>query len=134
MDTSPGKKNRDLSIGKRLEGWPLPLHPSIRKTCFLPCTLVFCSVNNPLRGLQEILRVLKPGGQFLLVEHVRAQGRFTAFAQDLLTPFTRLFLGNCHWNRRTEQTVYEAGFQEVKFERRVLVGGLLPVLILVARR
>ena len=98
------------------------------------CTLVFCSVNDPLRGLQEILRVLKPGGQLLMVEHVRAQGQITAFAQDLLTPFTRLFAGNCHWNRRTEQTVHEAGFQEVKLERRILVGGLLPMVVLQARR
>ena len=98
------------------------------------CTLVFCSVNDPLRGLQEIRRVLKPGGQLLMVEHVRAQGRVIAFVQKLLTPFTRFFLGNCHWNRRTEQTVQEAGFQEVKFERRVLSGGLLPMVLLLARR
>ena len=98
------------------------------------CTLVFCSVHDPLRGLQEILRVLKPGGQLLMVEHVRAQGHVTAFAQDLLTPFTRLFAGNCHWNRRTEQIVHEAGFQGVEFERRVPVGGLLPIVMLQARR
>jgi ubiquinone/menaquinone biosynthesis C-methylase UbiE len=98
------------------------------------CTLVFCSVNAPLLGLQEILRVLKPGGQLLMAEHVRAQGRVTAFTQDLLTPFTKLFLGNCHWNRRTEQTVQDAGFQEVKCERRMPVGGLLPVVMLQAKR
>ncbi len=98
------------------------------------CTLVFCSVNAPLRGLQEIRRVLKPGGQLLMVEHVRAQGRVNAFAQDLLTPFTKLFAGNCHWNRSTEQTVHEAGFQGVKLEQRVVVGGLVPLVILLARR
>lgn len=98
------------------------------------CTLVFCSVNDPLRGLQEIRRVLKSGGQLLMVEHVRAQGRVIAFIQDLLTPFTRLFLGNCHWNRSTEQTVYKAGFQEVEFERRMLAGRLVPLVVLRAKR
>lgn len=98
------------------------------------CTLVFCSVNDPLRGLQEILRVLKPGGQLLMIEHVRAQGRVTAFVQDLITPFTRLFAGNCHWNRCTEEIVGEAGFQDVKYERRILAGELLPIVILQARR
>src|SRR5579859_1026917 len=33
-------------------------------------TLVFCSVGDPLRGLSEVRRVLKPGSPLLMVEHV----------------------------------------------------------------
>src|SRR5437660_6860699 len=32
----------------------------------------FCSVPNPITGLQELHRVLKPGGQILMLEHVRS--------------------------------------------------------------
>ncbi len=47
-------------------------------------TLVFCSVGEPMLGLREIWRVLKPGGMLLLVEHVRAQGKVAAWVQDAL--------------------------------------------------
>lgn len=97
------------------------------------CTLVFCSVNNPLRGLQEMRRVLKPGGQLLMIEHIRAQKRTLALLQDLITPLTRLLLGNCHWNRSTVQTVQEAGFQDLQLEQLTPVGNLMPLVILRGR-
>lgn len=97
------------------------------------CTLVFCSVNDPLRGLQEMRRVLKPGSQLLMIEHVRAQKRMLALLQDLITPLARLLLGNCHWNRSTVQTVQEAGFQDIQLEYLTPVGELMPLVIILAR-
>ena len=67
-----------------------------------------------------------------MVEHVRAQSRVLAFVQDLLTPINRLIAGNCHWNRNTERTVAEAGF-EIEY-RRDLGGVLVPMVMLRAIR
>lgn len=96
------------------------------------CTLVFCSVTGPLRGLQEIRRVLKPGGLLLMVEHVRARGRIAATLQNIITPINKHLAGNCHWNRDTERTVNEAGFEVI--ERRDLGGVVVPMVLLKARK
>lgn len=95
-------------------------------------TLVFCSVGDPLRGLQELRRVLKPGGTLLLLEHVRARSRFAASLQDLIVPLTTRFAGNCHWNRNTGQAVLAAGFEV--YEQRSSRVWLLPMLLLQATR
>jgi ubiquinone/menaquinone biosynthesis C-methylase UbiE len=95
-------------------------------------TLVFCSVTDPLRGLSEIRRVLKPGGTLLLIEHVRAQGAFTRRLQDIITPVTKRVAGNCHWNRDTQRSVIDSGFQVE--DRRDIRGVLQPVIMLKARR
>jgi ubiquinone/menaquinone biosynthesis C-methylase UbiE len=95
-------------------------------------TLVFCSVQHPERGLREIWRVLKPGGTLLLLEHVRAQGRITAWVQDALVPLSTRCMGHCHWNRDTLGTVLHTGFQTTQV--RQLSGGLQPMLLISARR
>jgi ubiquinone/menaquinone biosynthesis C-methylase UbiE len=94
--------------------------------------LVFCSVRDPERGLREIWRVLKPGGTLLLLEHVRAHGSITVWVQDALVPVTTRCMGNCHWNRDTQQAVLETGFQATQV--RQLSGGLQPMLSLSAIR
>src|SRR5947209_6249220 len=95
-------------------------------------TLVFCSVEDPAQGLQEIKRVLKPQGTLFLFEHVRSASAWVGRLQDALVPLTTRLFGNCHWNRDTAQTVQEAGFA-ITHVRRVK-GGLDPHIILQALR
>ena len=93
-------------------------------------TLVFCSVEDPAQGMQEIKRVLKPQGTLFVFEHVRSQSALVARLQDALVPVTTRLFGNCHWNRDTTRTLQEAGF-EITHVRR-LKGGLDPHIVLQA--
>lgn len=73
-------------------------------------TLTLCTVKEPMAALAEIRRVLAPGGQLLLIEHVRSEDPRTARLQDRLERPWRIFGNGCHCNRTTEQLVRAAGF------------------------
>ncbi|MWV39859.1 class I SAM-dependent methyltransferase [Natrialba sp. INN-245] len=62
--------------------------------------VVFCTIQDPDAALEEVARVLKPGGEFRFLEHVRADD-WRASGQDLLTPLWRRAAGGCHLNRDT---------------------------------
>ncbi len=72
-------------------------------------TLVLCSVSNPLQALAEIHRVLRPGGRFLALEHVRPRG-WLGYLADALTPLQKRLAAGCHLNRQTHQSIRQAGF------------------------
>ena len=71
-------------------------------------SLVFCSVDDPSRALAEARRVLRPGGQLLMIEHIRPHGRL-GHAFDRVDPW--FYQQSCHLNRRTPDYVREAGFE-----------------------
>ncbi|GAA6743336.1 class I SAM-dependent methyltransferase [Thermus antranikianii] len=80
-------------------------------------TLVLCSVVDPRAALAEILRVLKPGGRFVFLEHVAApRGSPLRRAQDLLCPLWGFLGDGCHPNRETLALIREAGFARVEAE------------------
>ncbi len=74
-------------------------------------SLVFCSVDHPLRGLAEIRRVLKPQGKLIMLEHVQAGSRAGQWALDTLQPLWTRVAGGCRPNRHTHQLVEQAGFR-----------------------
>ncbi|HVQ53131.1 MAG TPA: class I SAM-dependent methyltransferase [Mycobacterium sp.] len=76
-------------------------------------TLVLCTVDDPERALREIARVLRPDGQLLFIEHVRASSRFLAACQDFLLQPWRRFAGGCCCNRPTEELMRDCGFTVV---------------------
>ncbi len=84
--------------------------------------LVFCSVGDVGRGLDEVKRVLRPGGQLRMLEHVRSRVRWRARLQDLIQPVWTAVAGGCHPNRDTEAAVERAGFRIEPDGRRVKGG------------
>ncbi|WP_049927742.1 class I SAM-dependent methyltransferase [Halopiger goleimassiliensis] len=86
---------------------------------------VFCTVQDPAAALAEVARVLKPGGEFRFLEHVRADG-WRARGQDLLTPLWERVAGGCHLNRNTvDRFVAHDAFAVEDAERIGL--GVFPV-------
>ena len=73
-------------------------------------TLVLCTVDDPEGALREIARVLRPEGQLLFIEHIRASSRFLAACQDVFVKPWRGFAGGCVCNRPTLELMRACGF------------------------
>jgi ubiquinone/menaquinone biosynthesis C-methylase UbiE len=72
-------------------------------------TLVLCTVEDPAAALSEIVRVLRPGGQLLFIEHVRSHSRALAWCQDRLAWGWRRFAEGCRCNRPTARLMAASG-------------------------
>lgn len=89
-------------------------------------TLVLCSVPDLERGIANVMRVLKPGGTFVMLEHVAEPEAASIHRwQRRLEPVWRRIAGNCHLTRATDAALEAAG---LRFETKTtqIVRGAMP--------
>lgn len=80
------------------------------------CTLGFCTIPDPRRGLEEAHRVLVPGGSLVLLEHVRSPSRPVRMGQRLLEPLSVRFEAD-HLLRDPIDHLEAVGFEIEELER-----------------
>jgi ubiquinone/menaquinone biosynthesis C-methylase UbiE len=91
-------------------------------------SLVLCSVVDQSRALGELRRILRnPGGQLLLIEHMRPRVRPLAWLVDLANVPWYAFNGRCNLNRETQHTIVQAGFRLERVESKL--GGFLRLIV-----
>ncbi|XP_027913510.1 methyltransferase-like protein 7A isoform X1 [Vigna unguiculata] len=84
-------------------------------------TLVLCSVKDVDMTLKEVVRVLRPGGLYVFVEHVAAKdGTFLKFIQRVLDPLQQTLADGCHLSRNTGNNISRAGFSDVELNMTFL--------------
>jgi len=81
-------------------------------------TAVLCCVSDPDHCIQEIIRVLKPGGKLFLMEHVKSPPEFyvirlAQMVGNLVWPFLH---HGCHLTRTVQDNIRKAGFSSVDIE------------------
>lgn len=83
------------------------------------CTLSLCSIPDDRRAVAEVKRVLRPGGRFLLMEHVRSPVLPVRFGQYVINWFSVRFQGD-HMLREPLEHLRAFGFLVEGLERRKL--------------
>ena len=99
-------------------------------------TAVLCSVDDPHKALQEVRRVLKPGGRFVFVEHVAAKrGKPLRGIQRTVQPLWSCIAGGCHPDRDTGELISQAGLRPLVLDEfKLPLGPVAPHISGVAVR
>jgi len=128
LEPSPKLLNMARSVGRQsfpvdlIEGSAeeIPLENASVDTIVTTWTL--CTIPDASQALNEMRRVLKPGGRLLFVEHGRAPEPNVVWWQDILTPMWKSIGGGCHLNRAIGSLIEGAGFRFERLETSYMRG------------
>ncbi len=85
-------------------------------------TWTLCTIPDPIFALQEICRVLRPGGKFYFLEHGLSPDRGIARLQNLWNPIQKWCAGGCHVNREIDRLILDSGFKILGYKRFYMKG------------
>lgn len=80
------------------------------------CTLALCTIPDPAQAVAEAARVLRPGGQLALLEHVRSPALPVRVVEWILEPLAVRYVAD-HLLREPLADVEAAGLQVERLER-----------------
>ena len=96
----------------------IPLEDNSADTVVLTYTL--CTIGGWKTALEQMRRVLKPGGRLLFSEHGRAPDENVRRWQDRLDPIWSRLAGGCHLNRYIPRLLADGGFEVGQLETMYL--------------
>ncbi|MFN0246375.1 MAG: class I SAM-dependent methyltransferase [Kofleriaceae bacterium] len=88
-------------------------------------TYTLCSIDDPLRALGELRRVLRGDGELLFVEHGISHVERTGRWQRRLTPYWKRIAGGCHLDRDTGDLLRRSGFTSDDLTAEAIEGARL---------
>ena len=98
----------------------IPIDDSAADTVVMTYTL--CSIADPALALQEIRRVLKPGGRLLFCEHGEAPDAGVRKWQRRAGPVWKYLGGGCHLDRPIPRLLEAAGFHSEDLQTMYIPG------------
>ena len=75
------------------------------------CTFSLCSIPDPQKALNEIYRILKPGGKYFFCEHGISPDFSTKVFQNVTNIFYPKLSGGCHANRDIPKLITDSGLK-----------------------
>ncbi len=103
-----------------LPGEQIPLDDHSVDTVVLTYTL--CTIADWERALEQMRRVLTPGGRLLFSEHGEAPDHGVRTWQHRIDPAWTRVAGGCHITRPIPQMIQSAGFEFIEVESAYLPG------------
>lgn len=101
-----------------LPGEEIPLEDNSADTIVLTFTL--CTIPDWQKAMEQMRRVLKPGGKLLFAEHGKAPDAAVLKLQNTINPWWNKIAGGCHVNRPITEMIMDSGFAIKKLDSAYL--------------